>query len=163
MTRPVDDAALLVGALDVVPDLHLLGFFLGEDDVAFLVLGLLEEHVDGVAGLDGDLAGLVAELVEGDDPLGLVADVDDDLGLRDLQHDAPHDLAFGEVLEADVVHVEEAFVLLGVEGVSFTGFVRASWPDARRGGGGGGRSDFSVSGMIVRNLQGLDCPGRRRP
>ena len=29
-----DDAALLVGALDVVPDLHLLGLLLGEDDVA---------------------------------------------------------------------------------------------------------------------------------
>ncbi len=43
------DAALLIGALDVVPDLHLLGFFLGQDDVAFLVLGLLQEDVDAVA------------------------------------------------------------------------------------------------------------------
>ena len=76
-----DDAALLIGALHVVPDLHLLGFFLGEDDVAFLVLGLLEQHVDRVADLDRDLARLVAELVDGDDPLGLVADVDDDLAL----------------------------------------------------------------------------------
>ena len=44
-----DHAALLVGALHVVPDLHLLGFFLGQDDVAFLVLGLLEKDVDDVA------------------------------------------------------------------------------------------------------------------
>ena len=32
-----------------------------------------------------------------------------------LQDDAPHHLALGEVLEADVVHVEETLVLLGVE------------------------------------------------
>src|SRR5207249_1150678 len=106
-----DDAALLVGALDVVPDLHLLGLLLGEDDVAFLVLRLLQEHVDRVPDLDADLSGLVAELVDRDDPFRLVADVDDDLRVRHLQHDALHHLAFGEVLEADVVHVEQALVL----------------------------------------------------
>ena len=109
-----DHAALLIGALHVVPDLHLLGFFLGQDDVAFLVLGLLEQDVDDVPGLDRELARLVAELVDGDDPLRLVADVDDHFALGHLQHDASHNLAFGEVLEADVVHVEESLVLLGV-------------------------------------------------
>src|SRR4029453_5329698 len=48
------DAALLVGALHVVPDLHLLGFFLGQDDVAFLVLGFFEQDVHGLALLDHD-------------------------------------------------------------------------------------------------------------
>ena len=110
-----DDAALLVGALDVVPDLHLLGLLLGEDHVAVAVLGLLDQDVDRVAGLDHDLPGLVAELLERDHALGLVADVDDHLGLGDPQHDAPHHLALGEVAEADVVHVEELLVLLGVE------------------------------------------------
>ena len=52
-----DDLALGVGLLDLVPDLHLLGFFAREDDVAFAVFGALEQHVDDVAGLHGDLAG----------------------------------------------------------------------------------------------------------
>ena len=47
-----DDLALGIGLLDVVPDLHLLGFFAREDDVAFAVFGALEQHVDDVAGLD---------------------------------------------------------------------------------------------------------------
>jgi hypothetical protein len=75
-----DDAALHVGALDVVPHLHLLGLLAREHDVAVAVLGLLEQDVDAVADLDRDLAVLVAELLDGDDALGLVADVDDHLG-----------------------------------------------------------------------------------
>ena len=59
-----DDLALGVGLLDLVPDLHLLGFFAREHDVAFAILGALEQHVDDVAGLHGDLAGLVEELVD---------------------------------------------------------------------------------------------------
>jgi hypothetical protein len=56
---PLDDAtdhdlALGVGLLDLVPDLHLLRFFAGEDDVAFAIFGSLEQHVDDVARLDGD-------------------------------------------------------------------------------------------------------------
>ena len=77
-----DDLALGVGLLDLVPDLHLLGFFAREDDVAFAVFGALEQHVDGVARLHGDLAVLVEELVDRDDAFGLVADVDDDFGWR---------------------------------------------------------------------------------
>ena len=77
-----DDLALGVGLLDLVPDLHLLGFFAREDDVAFAVFGALEQHVDDVAGLHGDLAVLVEELVDGDDAFGLVADVDDHFGWR---------------------------------------------------------------------------------
>ena len=50
-----DDLALGIGLLDLVPDLHLLGFFAREDDVAFAVFGALEQHVDDVARLDGDL------------------------------------------------------------------------------------------------------------
>ena len=69
MTRPMTTLLLGVGLLDLVPDLHLLGFFAREDDVAFAILGALEQHVDDVAGLHGDLAGLVDELVDGDDAL----------------------------------------------------------------------------------------------
>mgnify|MGYP003694602545 FL=1 len=59
-----DDLALGIGLLDLVPDLHLLGFFAREDDVAFAIFGALEQHVDDVARLHGDLAVLVEELVD---------------------------------------------------------------------------------------------------
>ena len=110
-----DDLALGVGLLDLVPDLHLLGFFAREDDVAFAVFGALEQHVDDVAGLDGDLAGLVDELVDGDDAFGLVADVDDDFGRGDFQDGALDDFAFRDVAEAAIVKVEEARVFLRID------------------------------------------------
>ena len=73
-----DDLPLGVGLLDIVPDLHLLGFFTREHDVAVAILGALEQDVDNVAGLHRDLPGLVDKLVDGDDAFRLVADVDDD-------------------------------------------------------------------------------------
>ena len=102
-----DDLALGVGLLDLVPDLHLLGFFAREDDVAFAVFGPLEQHVDDVAGLDGDLAVLVEELVDRDDAFGLVADVDDDFGRGDLENRALDDLAFRDVPEAAIVGIQQ--------------------------------------------------------
>ena len=64
---PVDHAAPdgragAVGLLDLVPDLHLLGLVLGEDDVAVLVFGALEQDVHRVPWLDDDVAGEVGEL-----------------------------------------------------------------------------------------------------
>ena len=51
-----DDLALGIGLLDFVPDLHLLAFSAREDDVAFTILGALEQHVDDVAGLNRHFA-----------------------------------------------------------------------------------------------------------
>ena len=110
-----DDLALGVGLLDVVPDLHLLGFFAREDDVAFAVFGALEQHVDDVAGLHRDLSGLVDELVDGDDAFGLVADVDDDFRWRDFEDGALDDLAFRDVAEAAIVKVQKACVFLRID------------------------------------------------
>ena len=62
--------------------------------MAFTIFGALEQHVDHVACLHGDLAVLVEELVDGDEAFGLVADVDDDLGFGDLEHRALDDFAF---------------------------------------------------------------------
>src|SRR4029079_3976358 len=79
---PADDHLVVgEGLLDLVPDLHLLGFFAREDDMAVTILWSLDQDVDPIAGLDGDRAGLVDELVEGDHPLRLEADVDDDFVL----------------------------------------------------------------------------------
>src|SRR5579864_2056758 len=89
----LDDAAdhdLAVGIrlLDLVPDLHLLGFFARQDDVALAVLGALEQHVDDVAGLDRDLAALIEKFADADDAFRLVPDVDDDLRRGDLENGA---------------------------------------------------------------------------
>ena len=103
-----DDLALGIRLLDVVPDLHLLGFFAREDDVAVAVFGALEQHVDDVARLHRDLAGLVDELVDRDDAFGLVADVDDDFRRGDFQDGALDDFAFRDVAEAAIVKVQQA-------------------------------------------------------
>ena len=110
-----DDLALGIGLLDLVPDLHLLGFFAREHDVAVAVLGALEQHVDNVARLHGDLAGLIDEFVDRNDSLGLVSDVDDDFRRRDFQHRPLHDLAFRDVAEAGIVKVQKACVFLRID------------------------------------------------
>ena len=110
-----DDLALCIGLLDLVPDLHLLGLLAREDDVAFTVLGALEQDVDGVAGLDGHLAGLVHELIDWDDAFRLVADVHDDFGWRHFEDGALHDLAFRDVAEAAIVKVQKARILLRID------------------------------------------------
>src|SRR3954469_18947920 len=127
-----DDLALRVGLLDFVPNLHLLGFFAREDDVAFAVFGALEEHVDDVAGLDRDFAVLVEELVDRNDPFRLVADVDNHFRRGHLENRALDDLTFRDVPEAVIVGIEQPCVLGRVDlVVVFTGpclqraFIRA--------------------------------------
>src|SRR5262245_22572239 len=110
-----DDLALGIGLLDLVPDLHLLGLLAREDDVTFTVLGALEQDVDGVAGLDGHLAGLIHELVDGNDAFRLVADVDNHFGWRDFENGALHDLAFRDVAEAAIVKVQKARIFLRID------------------------------------------------
>ena len=123
-----DDLALGIGLLDFVPNLHLLGFFAREDDVAFAVFGPLEQHVDDVAGLNRDLAVLVEELVDRDDAFGFVADVDDDFGGGDFENRSLDDFAFRDIAEAVIVGIEQPGVLGRVDlFVVFTrpGFQRA--------------------------------------
>ena len=124
-----DDLALGIRLLDVVPDLHLLGFFAREDDVAFAVLGALEQHVDDVAGLDRYLPGLVDELVDGDDAFGLVADVDDDFRWRHFQDGALDDLTFRDVAEAVIVKVQKACIFLRIDLVVLRGESRGLLSD----------------------------------
>ena len=101
-----DDLPVGVGLLDLVPDLHLLGLLARQHDVAFTIFGTLEQHVDRVARLHGDVAAFVEELVNLDETFGLVADIDDDRGLGHLEHGALDDLAFRHVAEAVVVGLE---------------------------------------------------------
>ena len=116
LDHPADDHLLLgVRLFHVVPDLHLLGFFAREDDVAFTVFGALEEDVDDVAGLDGNLPGFVDELVDRDDPFGLVPDVDDDFRGRHFEDGSLDDLTFRDVAEAGIVKVQKAGILLRID------------------------------------------------
>src|SRR5437868_3777504 len=92
-----DDLALGIGLLDLVPNLHLLGFFAREDDVSFPVFRALEQHVDDVAGLHRHFAVLVEELVDLNDAFGLVSDVDDHFRRSDLEYRSLDDLAFRDV------------------------------------------------------------------
>ncbi len=114
-----DDLALRIGLLDLVPNLHFLGFFAREDDVAFAIFRALEEHVDDVAGLDRYFAVLVQELVDRDDAFGLVADVDDHFRRGDFQNGSLDDLAFRDVSEAVIVDVQELGVLVRIDLVVF--------------------------------------------
>src|SRR6266851_874915 len=113
---PLDDAAdhdlaLGIGLLDLVPNLHLLGFFTREDDVAFAIFRPLQQYVDDVAGLDRHLAVLVEELVHRDDAFGFVTDVDDDFRRGDFENRSLDDFAFRDVAEAVIVGIEQPRVL----------------------------------------------------
>src|SRR6185503_18559947 len=105
------DLALGVGLLDLVPDLHLLGFLAREDDVAFAVFGTFEQDVDDVAGLNRDFAALVEELVDRDDAFGFVTDVDDDFGGSDFENRSLDDFAFRDVAEAVIVGIQQPGIL----------------------------------------------------
>src|SRR6266851_73739 len=110
-----DDLALGIGLLDLVPDLHLLGFFARENDIAFAVFGALEQHVDDVAGLDRDLPVFIEEFVDRNDALGLVADVDNHFGCGHFENRAFDDFAFRDVPEAVIVRIEQPRVFRRVD------------------------------------------------
>src|SRR5205823_4531586 len=109
-----DDLALGVGLLDLVPDLHLLGFFAREDDVSFAVFRALEQYVDDVARLNGDFAVLVEELGDLDDAFRLVTDVDDHFRRGHLENRPLDDLTFRDVPEAAIVGIEQSCVLFRI-------------------------------------------------
>ena len=109
----LDDAVLLLDLLDRAPGAFVLGALLGQDQAAFLVLLLEDEGLDLVA--DGDDLGRVdvvldRELARGDDALGLVADVEEDLVTVDLDDRAFDDVAVVEVLDRGVDSGEEVFL-----------------------------------------------------
>src|SRR5262249_55258281 len=76
--RAVDRPLALEGLLDLAPHPELLGLVAGEHDLTRLVVARLEVHVDLVTFLHGDRSITGGELVDGDVPFGLVADVDRD-------------------------------------------------------------------------------------
>ena len=80
-------------------------------------------------GWTGDLAGLVEELVDGDDAFGLVADVDDDFRWRHFQDGALDDLTFRDVAEAVIVKVQKACIFLRIDLIVLRGESRGLLSD----------------------------------
>src|SRR5712692_7118121 len=103
--RSFDDAACLLDGLDVAPGPFVLGPLLGEDETALLVLLLEDQGLDAVADRH-DPGGvdvlLDRQLVGGDDPLRLEADVDQDLVLVDLDDGAGDEVPLVERLDGGV-------------------------------------------------------------
>ena len=102
----VDRLARFGSALDVLPGELEAGALLGQDQAALGVLLGEDERVDLVA--ERNLVGRVdraadRELRDGDDPLRLVADVDEHLVLVDAHDGAVHDLSLVDLGEGRLV------------------------------------------------------------
>jgi hypothetical protein len=106
----LDDTVLLLDLLDGAPGALVLGALLGQDQATLLVLLLEDQGLDLVADLD-DLVRvdvvLDRQLARGDDALGLVADVEQDLVTVHLDDGAVDDVAVVEVLDGLVDRGEE--------------------------------------------------------
>src|SRR5436189_75356 len=93
---------LLVGFADPLPDPHEVGLLLREDDRAFLILEMLEEHLDHVPFFE---RARVLELVDRDGAFRLEADVEDDGGVGHAQYLRFDDLAFFDIGERSLVQL----------------------------------------------------------
>jgi hypothetical protein len=114
-----DDALHLLGGLQrflqVQPGRHALGLLARQHGLAVAVLQRLDRHADEVAGLDRDLAGVVAEFFQRNGALGLQAGVDDDEVLVDAHDFGGDDLADAHFL-ARQAFFEKGFERLGSGG-----------------------------------------------
>jgi hypothetical protein len=116
--RPLDRLAGLGRALDLPPGLLEPGALLGQEQPTLLVLLGEHQRIDPFA--ERDLLGRIhgapnRELGRRDDPLGLVADVDQDLVLVDSDHLTVHHVALLERLDGRVVVGDELAVDLDQE------------------------------------------------
>ena len=107
-----DHAVGLLDLLDRAPGALVLSTLLGQDQPTLLVLLLLDQGLDLVADadhLEGIDVVLDGEFLGGDDPLGLVPDVEQDLVAVDLDHGSGDDVTVIEVLDRCVDCLEEGF------------------------------------------------------
>ena len=109
-----DDVPLVVGRDHALPAADPVRLPLREGDHAALVLDGLEEHLDLVPLLD---PGRIVELIDRDHALGLVADVDDDVRVHDVDDPPAEDAIHLEVLHRLVVELADAFGLHRAEGI----------------------------------------------
>ena len=96
-----DGAAFVANGEDAFPVFLELGLFLGENDHAFLVFELLDEHIDFIADFDGlD----VFEFVAGDDAFAFVTDIHEDFFGTDFDDGAFDDITCGKGQCAPLLH-----------------------------------------------------------
>ena len=69
----------------------------------FHIFGIFEQHVDDVADLYRQLPIRIDELRNRNDTFGFISDIDDHIGIRDLQNHALHYFAFREFAGAILV------------------------------------------------------------
>ena len=110
----LDDAVSFLDLLDVAPGALVLGTLLGQDQTTFLVFLGDDKGLDGVADLD-DLVRidvlLDGKFAGGDDALGLVADIQEDLVVIDLDDGTFDQITIVEVLDGGIDCLDE--VLFG--------------------------------------------------
>ena len=92
----LDEAVAVEHADDLLPVLAVQGFLTGEDDHALVVFEAFEQYVDFIAHVD---MVEVVELADRDDPLGLVADVDEDFARANFE-----DVAFDDGTLTEILH-----------------------------------------------------------
>src|ERR1039457_2390338 len=92
-----DAAAFVANGKDALPVFLELCFFVREDNGAFLVFELLDEHVNFAADLDGVE---VNKFIVGNDAFAFVADVHEDFLGTDFDDDAFDDLALSDEFAA---------------------------------------------------------------
>src|SRR5690606_16596119 len=102
-----DGLVLLEGFLEFVPHHGALGLLARQHGLAEAVLERVEGDLDDVALGDVDLAGVVTELFDGHDALGLEAGVDDDHVGAHLDHGAGDDRAGLELGEVGLALFEQ--------------------------------------------------------
>ena len=93
---------------DLLPHAHEVGFFLRQDDRAVLVLQVLEEDLDFIAGLD--LTG-VLEFVNRHRAFGLEADVENDMVIGYAKHFRADDLTLCNTLQRALVEGQHFLIL----------------------------------------------------
>lgn len=105
----LDNALVIVGFFDLLPDLDVLGLFLGENDALFLIIPPFDHHLDLVADLSVDVALLVLEFVDADLTFGFVSDIHQNVILVHRYDPAGDHLALGKAFETLLVHVHHGF------------------------------------------------------
>jgi hypothetical protein len=103
-----DRLIALVGNADLFPDPHEVGLLLRQDDCTFLILEMLEEHLDLIAFLERVR---VLELIERDRPLGLEAYIQNHRIVGDPQNLGFDDLPFHDLRHRALVHREHLLVV----------------------------------------------------
>ncbi len=87
VTRPETTKSIAKGLFQIVPGAQTAGLFVRQQDVTFRLDPLPVDHdVDQIAGLNLDTAIGLHELFDGNQAFGLVAEIDDDVGIVPLDY-----------------------------------------------------------------------------